>query len=1464
MLYIFLVDTGTMYPMEMNLAMDSVSNLRQHIASRLGIPEDKQVLLISGGENLDPDARVCSYSAGTDTNPIFLFSKSTIESATPPSPSVYLGTDLEMREQVEGALQMPPTYGTVVSRAQLALHFHEMARDLCKGCENLVHEQHLQHQGWAAVIANLDDISKSFGARSGVFQQHYRDFLENKDKYNDVIHTFPNQLEELSHTPLLQCLVPSLEGEAGLLTENPRPRTLLEWIKAQDPRGNIEQMVEQAAGAIEQFQSENLEQIMVEVRDILDQVNNPSMKEVKGLEDRLYGLDQLMYGARRVVQEQQDMAQGFVQNQNRASNLRDTSVLPDLCNSHQKQLKVMLKNHQQLREIMRKCTAAKEELSINLHTRLRWIMYVEKTIVDTDNRLIVQHETLRRLKKRMEILNQMYDAPKVYAAAVVEVVRRKKFNARFLEWSSALCENANNLHTQEIARRKEFAVFLSHHFLQTLFPGFQDVPPHFANSLPDPFDLNLPLIVEHDVEILREEMQRYPEITNLLNIPDVHTDIFCQLMERIAFQPGKEKALTQQCLQEQLQFSRHSNSDITVLSDSSPPVPAGQGTGDHQLSLQVEDTHDSEDEMVQVEPDLPSLESGPYQTLPKYIDTEVLPVAVDFERIPQQRNTGEESVEVLGNEDADETLSKRVVDALESDDVLSVTDVVPREEDRAEHAVIEGKAGEDDSDAVRFDLGSEGTDDIEVLTPSPERNSEEREDKATDASPNYKQAIEKLTEDLSHKEKLLLEKTALAEEMVATAESYKAKLLVAEDKLAKLHDIADKAVLKLKCEVLTVDKQVQKNHEDFLEYMKTVSGQLFETVQNFHLHQQTEHEKILENLKCEHEKIVLEYQEKLEVEVTAARDVQQEIETYRTQYNAISEKCDQMTMDFDQKIIDLEKQYKEEKDRLIKDMMLEHELEVEKVHSEMEIAVITKEQEIAEIESEMRKKEELIAQLKLENEKIATNMSQKFQAEKEEIVNILKQEGKAKLEKALQEETAALAQKHSEELEKCVQKHKEELKTALDKCSKDLGEKHRKELESVKADLATQKETELKGMKSELKQKEEENIETIRKELKERHEEEVTALKARYERDREVLINSADFISTERVENESQTDDALSLDTEKYMEIVAHKSALQKVEEENAKKEADAVKQAVDALKTTHQEEISQLVQTFEKNRQDSLASLAKENQVSFNEAVSKVIEEKDKLIEELRKKYASVQAEQEKEQATIQRLMSDKCNLEEEKDKALIQALQREKDARAHSKRLEEELGALQLQPYGAMGQSAMGASVVPISESDSSMHVSRVQDLQTSLKNKDDEISKLKQRLMELSMTGSARGTVQQDKVAITSCNVGDIVLLCLDERHDQYVVFTVGTTLHFLHSDCLDALGLKTVTGDRKSWVLAQVTDKEYCQAKKPNNRFRVPVGTKFYRVKAKPWDREATAGAPREPSSSSSSSPSHVVH
>lgn len=106
--------------------------------------------------------------------------------------------------------------------------------------------------------------------------------------------------------------------------------------------------------------------------------------------------------------------------------------MPDLCASHRKQLVVMLHNHQQLCDIRRRCIKAKEELSSNLHHRLKWVMFIENVMLEIDHKLVVYHENLRRLRRHLEVLQQIHLAPAAYLSAVAEVVRRRAFSQAFL------------------------------------------------------------------------------------------------------------------------------------------------------------------------------------------------------------------------------------------------------------------------------------------------------------------------------------------------------------------------------------------------------------------------------------------------------------------------------------------------------------------------------------------------------------------------------------------------------------------------------------------------------------------------------------------------------------------------------------------------------------------------------------------------------------------------------------------------------------------------------------------------------------------------------------------------------------------------------------------------------------------------------------------------------------------------
>lgn len=104
-----------------------------------------------------------------------------------------------------------------------------------------------------------------------------------------------------------------------------------------------------------------------------------------------------------------------------------------------------------------------------------------------------------------------------------------------------------------------------------------------------------------------------------------------------------------------------------------------------------------------------------------------------------------------------------------------------------------------------------------------------------------------------------------------------------------------------------------------------------------------------------------------------------------------------------------------------------------------------------------------------------------------------------------------------------------------------------------------------------------------------------------------------------------------------------------------------------------------------------------------------------------------------------------------------------------------------------------------------------------------------------------GAVPPSSKSDKISLRDFQSGDTVLLVFDNTYENYLVLTTGQTLFFLHPDSMDRLDLATSGPKKRQWMLAQMTDKEYCQAKKPHNRFRVPVGTKFYRIHAKPCEK-----------------------
>lgn len=139
-----------------------------------------------------------------------------------------------------------------------------------------------------------------------------------------------------------------------------------------------------------------------------------------------------MEGAKKTVQAQKELSTAFQQNQSRASNLGDASILPDLCDSHSSHLNIMLVNHNKLLDIEKRIMKAKEELGDNLIKRLKYVVHIQNSISDLDSKLLFHHRCFRRLKHHLVIIEQIHHAPSIYVTAVSEIVRRKIFSNHYL------------------------------------------------------------------------------------------------------------------------------------------------------------------------------------------------------------------------------------------------------------------------------------------------------------------------------------------------------------------------------------------------------------------------------------------------------------------------------------------------------------------------------------------------------------------------------------------------------------------------------------------------------------------------------------------------------------------------------------------------------------------------------------------------------------------------------------------------------------------------------------------------------------------------------------------------------------------------------------------------------------------------------------------------------------------------
>uniref|UniRef100_A0A672ZGP2 RB1-inducible coiled-coil protein 1 n=1 Tax=Sphaeramia orbicularis TaxID=375764 RepID=A0A672ZGP2_9TELE len=1542
-LYVFQVNNGSTLTFDTDLAVQTVLELKHAIQAKYKIAIQHQVLVVNGGECMVAERRVCSYSAGTETNPIFLFNKEMILSDRDPTiPKTTFSIESEIQVKVEESLLMPAVFHTVASRTQLALEMFEVAKKLSSFCERLVHDEHLQHQGWAAIMANLDDCTLSYQKLLMKFETAYTNYQHDLEEIKLKLTKLGTAVSVMARIPLLECLTrhsyresiekssstpekDSEETEEEKSTDSVQKRplklsasfsasgtatceltgdpetnemtdsgglraalldddtpelanpssfnvTLLDWINVQDRPNDVESVVRKCFDSINRLDPRIIQPFLADCRDTIAKLDNQNMKAIKGLEDRLYALDQMIASCKKLVNEQKELAQGFLANQKRAENLKDTSVLPDLCLSHTNQLMIMLNNHRKLLDIKKKCTTAKQELANNLQVRLKWCCYVMLHADQDGEKLQALLRLLTELIERVRVVDALSTVPQMYCLAVVEVVRRKMFMRHYREWAYALVKDGKQLYEAEKFKRETFGKLFRKSFLRNrLFRGLDSWPPtSFCTRKPRRFDDELPDISLDDLQYLKSccpvEVQPFLMVPTMCDFEPLnhHIETLHKLVQAAQSVDEMSQTITdllsEQRVRASISQSAQRSTALTPQSESIPgtttPVSSKtpsslslQGPGCQPLHVPVpvpvpaplEDLspdsidaqtfdfetigHPNMDPVLQQGSlDLDSLAESPESDFMSAVNEFVIEENLTSPNPISDPTSPEMMVESLYSSVINAIDNKRMQDTTilerENSRITALKQVIEKYRSAAEESQSNLRSVKDDLHHLRGQVFKEQHDFSFVLR-------------------GMSSEVHKVLDNICQTQELELKEQHKSELFSLRQECDKQVQTLTEENQVNQNIIRDvqRAMLELEGRMERKEKeltQLENEKERWVEAESSHNDRIKNLEQM--ITEQAEEIKILAALRDS----LSSQLENLHFEIERGQQkIRQELEVVEQSH--LKELEERMKQEHKAKVESLTKNNQE----ALEQIEAENVAKLSEAADQHATVLKEKDNEIKDMEARITELAELRCKLEVElalKESETEEVKLLFEEAKTQQTDAVKAQVEAET-KVLGEELVSLKrqlQVKNEEYEVDLAELRTLMRIEKDHCISELVDRHEEETILLRSELSS-----LQQKAQDAERNHTEQQEKLQQEL----DQQVAALREE---------NQTHLMSFQELEQELRTvisnlqaeNDLLSKKVEQDRQAVEKEEAFKVTElneRQSAKSDEGSSLHAEESLQERLQQERASLqsqMELLEKKKNEEIqnlkTSLIAEQQTNFNTVLTREKLKKEQIINELTEKLRKVTQQQEKDKALIETLSEDRASVMQEK------------------KHLEEELNRLRstalvssafFMPNPTAQEvteaGAEAARALPIAGACSSEPTADTDRLASVAAIREDEPvdSAVEASMVTMSQSMSSVSSRHSDKIAIRDFQVGDLVLIILDERHDNYVLFTVGPTLYFLHSESLTALDLKPASGtSRRPWVLGKVMEKEYCQAKKAQNRFKVPLGTKFYRVKAVPWNRK----------------------
>ncbi|XP_035702488.1 RB1-inducible coiled-coil protein 1 isoform X2 [Folsomia candida] len=452
----------------------------------------------------------------------------------------------------------------------------KVSKEILASSERLIHDQYLQHLGWGAVVANLEDIVSVFKKRVEKFENDFwKEFDIGEGGLElDVVEGLPTTIESLATI--------SMPTELSTNSSN-----LLQWLNTTTTNSSslILSLPSQYAKTMEVLDKSVIEGLLKDSTSTISKSTLPSMKQIKGLSHRLYSLDQLLLASRSTIGDSTTLCASLLATTQRATSLADNNILPTLSESHLKQLHAMVENLLKIQDINKRCSKAKEELLGNLNTRLKWVIFVQKQISELNLKLSVYSEALRKFKNLKSVIKQVDIASSVFASCVDEVARRRNFETKYNRDLIKVQLNLKQDFQHEREQRKSFHGKFKNHFLyNTLFEklGSENGSEFWWEGF-DPeseeFKKMVAMEIEQNLENVAMETDKLKECQEKIqNLNEEHAREILELRENYEkriWEMKEEFKNEVEAVKSRFKFVAKQQQQLEIISETETPVKIG-------------------------------------------------------------------------------------------------------------------------------------------------------------------------------------------------------------------------------------------------------------------------------------------------------------------------------------------------------------------------------------------------------------------------------------------------------------------------------------------------------------------------------------------------------------------------------------------------------------------------------------------------------------------------------------------------------------------------------------------------------------------------------------------------------------------------------------------------------------------------------------------------------------------------